>query len=827
VDYLWFELYLEEGVTTPVEIEIDSYTVWEVDIDGYWSFYLFLYDHYSSAEYDSDWFLTDAYYYVADFDPPGVYFTSYSDYGYDADSDYYYDFLMVQVELYCSTPGDYTVYAELNDPGWNYITTLSSDESMSLGYNTVDFAFEGWMIYLQGLSGYYFIVDLWVEDADGDMVDYDTYYTDYYYWYDFEGPPAEFYPPHSDYGVDLDGDGFFDHLIVNASVEVYMPGEYIVAGLLYDNLSNPIDVAYTTAALDDGVNEVQLYFAAWSVYVADGAPYYVELVLGDYYENTMDEDYYYLGTTYDQADFESPVPTIEAEWAYASPTIDGNVTLDEWFGAVAVDFIDADPVNRVDAQMYVLNNGTHLFVLIDAVGDLTETDGDVAAVSFDTYADGLYSIDHEDQFVLEASTAGTYTSHWVYGFFGWEYDCSPFDPELTDHEGLAGAAGFGATPDMSAAHRVYELCIPLALLDTAMGETIGFASLSDDYPGVMDAEEDEWSTWPAFYWTEAPSLDEYGDLVLSFEPPFTAVDLTGDEGLEGWFLSDVEVALSATGGVGGVNATYYDLDGDGWTEYTAAFTVSGEGTHTVLYYSDDLGGNDEPVRTVLVMIDTVAPTAEAYANGTLGDNAWFTSAATVTFEAEDETSGVSHIMYSIDDGDWEALDGMTLVVDDDGAHVLEYYAVDVAGLEGETTTLGFMVDLSVPVTVASADGYTVTLAANDSGSGISVTMYRIDGGEWQTYEGAFDVTGEGNHTVEFYSVDVAGNEEAIQSIIVEGKAGIGIWVWALAGGLAVAAVVGLLLFLMLRKRRGQQPQQYIPAQGYVDQQGAEIPPPPQ
>jgi hypothetical protein len=828
VDYLYFELYIEEGATVSVDIEVSSYVVWEHGISGYWYCEAYLYDHYTYVEYDYDSFGTDTYYYYDDFDPPAVAFDPpHYDYAYDVDSDYYYDFLMLEVELDCTVQGEYTVIAELYDPWYGYIATLTSVETLTLGSNTVDFAFEGWMVWYAGLSGWYFIVDLYVEDSDGETMDYDTHYTDYYYWYEFESPPAEFSPPHSDYGVDLDGDGFFDHLIVNASVEVFTPGEYIVVGILHDDLGYAIDVAYTTAALDDGVSEVQLYFAAWSMYVAAGEPYYVELELMDYYENTMDEETYYLDLTYDQLDFDPDVPTIEAEWAYASPVIDGTVGPDEWFGAEEYSFIDADPVNWLEASMYVLNNGTHLFVLIDAVGDLTATDGDSAAVAFDTLNDGVETVGGEDQFVLEASTAGTYTSHWVYDGSGWDYDCSPFDTELTDHEGLAGMAGFGATPGLTAAHRFYEFCIPLALLGISSGDTIGFAGVSDSVPGVLDEEEWDYSTWPEFYWTAAPGLEAYGDLVLSEEPPLTTATLSGDEGLLGWFWSDVEVELSATGGTGGVNATYYDLDGAGWVEYTEPFTVSDDGIHTVLFYSDDLGGNDEPVRTLDIMIDTEAPTADAVANGTLGDSAWFVSAATVTFEADDDTSGLSHIMYSLDGDDWEALDGMTLTVGTDGAHVLEFYAVDISGLEGETQTLGFMVDVSAPVTVSSVDGYTVTLTATDSGSGVSVTMYRIDGGDWQTYSEPFEVTGSGNHTVEFYSVDAAGNEEVIQTIVVEGKAGIGIWVWALAGGLAAAVAIGLLLFLMLKRRRGgQQPQQYVPAQGYAVPQTMEPPPPP-
>jgi hypothetical protein len=830
----WLELYLVEGTVTGVDLEIDSYTVWNQDVNGYWYFEAYLYDHYLYTEYDYDSFTTAGYYYVSDFDPPAVLFDPpHNDYGLDVDSDSYYDLLIVQVSLYCSEPGEYTVTADLYDPWWNFIATLSTTETLEAGSQTVDFAFEGWMIWYQGLNGYNFVVELSVEDSIGDVMDYDTHYTDYYYWYDFESPPGEFSPPHSDYAADWDADGLYDALVVNASVEVFNPGEYIVVGILYDEYGDAVDVAYTTAALDDGIQEVQLTFPAWSISVAGGDPWYVELQLMDFYENVMDTGIYYLGLTYAQADFDPSVPTIEAGWAYDAPTIDGTVTLDEWFGAEAVDFLVADPVNQLAADIYVLNNGTHLFVLIDATGDLTQTEGDSASVSFDTYNDALASLGHEDQFVLQASDVGADTSHWVYDGSGWTVDCYPFDQELTDHAGLAGAAGFGVTPGMDTPHRVYELCIPLALLDVSIGETIGFAGLSDNAPGVTDAEEDDYSTWPAFYWTAAPWLDEYGDLVLSEEPPLTAADLSGDAGAAGWFLSDVEVTLTATGGTGGVANTSYDLDGEGWQTYTEPFAVEGDGVHTVQFYSIDMDGNEEPVRTVLVMIDTVAPEANATADGTAGSDGWFTSAATVTFEVDDETSGFACIMYSLDGDDWEALAALELVVDAEGAHTMEYYAVDVAGLEGDVLEIAVRVDTAAPVTTSSVDGYTVTLSVTDSASGSAVTMYRMDDGEWLVYDGAFDVVGKGNYTVEFYSTDAAGNDEAVQSIVVEGKAqgilGIDTWVWAVAAGVAIAAVVAFLfLMTLMRKRKGQQPQTFVPVQGYAEQPPTdELPPPPQ
>jgi photosystem II stability/assembly factor-like uncharacterized protein len=57
-------------------------------------------------------------------------------------------------------------------------------------------------------------------------------------------------------------------------------------------------------------------------------------------------------------------------------------------------------------------------------------------------------------------------------------------------------------------------------------------------------------------------------------------------------------------------------------------------------------------------------------------------------------------------------------------------------------------------------GLTVTLLAQDSGSGPAATYYTIDGGARQTYSAPFPVSAAGSHAVKYSSVDWAGNAEA-------------------------------------------------------------------
>jgi len=53
----------------------------------------------------------------------------------------------------------------------------------------------------------------------------------------------------------------------------------------------------------------------------------------------------------------------------------------------------------------------------------------------------------------------------------------------------------------------------------------------------------------------------------------------------------------------------------------------------------------------------------------------------------------------------------------------------------------------------------VTLLPSDNLSSINYTLYRIDGGQWIKYNGSFNISGEGTHIIDYYSVDTAGNKE--------------------------------------------------------------------
>ncbi len=92
--------------------------------------------------------------------------------------------------------------------------------------------------------------------------------------------------------------------------------------------------------------------------------------------------------------------------------------------------------------------------------------------------------------------------------------------------------------------------------------------------------------------------------------PTTTLTITGTEGTNGWYTSDVTVTLTATDNEGGsgIASTEYSLDnGTTWTPYTDPIVFDTVGEYTLLYRSTDNVGNTEADQSETLII-ALAPT---------------------------------------------------------------------------------------------------------------------------------------------------------------------------------------------------------------------------
>jgi hypothetical protein len=290
----------------------------------------------------------------------------------------------------------------------------------------------------------------------------------------------------------------------------------------------------------------------------------------------------------------------------------------------------------------------------------------------------------------------------------------------------------------------------------------------------------DWTHSISYYSTDfAGNVESLNIIEIKIDAmaPNTVAAPSGTLGSNNWYLSSVTLNLDSVDSGSGIDEMKYRLDSGTWLDYVGPFQLTGNGVHDIEYYSTDYAGNVEVTKLKQLKIDAETPSTASTPSGTSGLNGWYTSGVTLELVESDTISGVESTFYRVDNGAWQVYTGAFLI-DGDGSHTVRFYSVDFAGNAETTTSIQLWIDTELPSTsevlvgAAGTDGWfisdvTVNLTGSDETSGVDETKYRIDGGTWQTYAEPFSFSVDGTYFVEFYSEDLAGNEEGIKSIQVK------------------------------------------------------------
>jgi|GEM_PF-2298896 len=192
--------------------------------------------------------------------------------------------------------------------------------------------------------------------------------------------------------------------------------------------------------------------------------------------------------------------------------------------------------------------------------------------------------------------------------------------------------------------------------------------------------------------------------------------------------------------------------------------------HTYLYdqVSNGVGYTD---LGVWVKVDNTAPSTSDNAT-----SAWQGSNVDVTLTCTDSRSGCQTTYYCIDDTNTctPTTAGNVATVTCPTGQICQkyvrYYSVDKVGnSESVKVSAVVRIDKQAPTTSDNApntwqtSNFSVTLSCNDgSGIGCSATYYRVDGGSWQLGN-SISITTDGNHKIDYYSVDSLNNTEAAKT----------------------------------------------------------------
>ena len=122
-------------------------------------------------------------------------------------------------------------------------------------------------------------------------------------------------------------------------------------------------------------------------------------------------------------------------------------------------------------------------------------------------------------------------------------------------------------------------------------------------------------------------------------------------------------------------------------------------------------------------------------------------------------------------------DWLTPDNDTNGVIDLPYNVSGSAGVN-DCYPLSFVPEKTPPITTDASTGTiganlwfrsnaSVSFSTTDAGSGVNVTFYLVDtSGGWRRYISSFIISSDGNHTVQFYSMDNAGNIESVKNMSV-------------------------------------------------------------
>jgi hypothetical protein len=166
--------------------------------------------------------------------------------------------------------------------------------------------------------------------------------------------------------------------------------------------------------------------------------------------------------------------------------------------------------------------------------------------------------------------------------------------------------------------------------------------------------------------------------VPELDPPTTTMSLEGTAGLDGWFLSEVTVTLTAED-ASGVAGTFYSMNEGAWIPYSGSWVVDSEGVWEMSYYSVDVMGNVEPPGETTVKVDQEDP--QAHIEGVSFDEEP-PGSVTITWLCGDLTSGINRSEVSLDGGGWtsvglnqsQSYSGLS-----EGEHTFEVVVYDNAG----------------------------------------------------------------------------------------------------------------------------------------------------
>jgi hypothetical protein len=262
-------------------------------------------------------------------------------------------------------------------------------------------------------------------------------------------------------------------------------------------------------------------------------------------------------------------------------------------------------------------------------------------------------------------------------------------------------------------------------------------------------------------------------------PPKTEISI---EGIQHNLVisTQTKLKLTATDELG-VKSSFYKINSGNDTRYTGSISVANlaEGEHTIQYYSIDLAGNIEDIKSLVFFVDRTPPMVFEEIMGNtymVAGKEYSSGRSQLRIVAVDNKAGVKDIYYSINNEPFARYEKPIFLSEITSAISIRSYAIDNVNNKGTSDAEGQnfsmpQVDITGPSIKHSFTGgqlslrdtlwigpnTKINLLAVDKGSGVSHIEFKQNNSSPQTYSEPFTLNQSGYFTINTTAWDNVNN----------------------------------------------------------------------
>jgi hypothetical protein len=277
-----------------------------------------------------------------------------------------------------------------------------------------------------------------------------------------------------------------------------------------------------------------------------------------------------------------------------------------------------------------------------------------------------------------------------------------------------------------------------------------------------------------------PKQDIVYEVYADSKPPVSSINFSNNKFLRRngrlYFNGKVEITLTATDQLSGVEKIMYSLDSADYKEYSSAIILDAEKEYVLKYYSYDHVGNVEALKRIVIVIDRTSPKTSMNIKGDQSENI-LSGNSLISLSADDASSGVASIKLKFDEGtEQNYIGAINTASIQQGEHKLAYWSVDNVENTEQQHEFVFYVDKTPPTILQEIIGKTymingkefssgqsqLKLTTLDNKAGVKEVFYSINNSEYKKYEKPVMLSAvSGSLEIKAYAVDKVNNKSQV------------------------------------------------------------------